>query len=294
MTITALLAALVIGAPPLVVTTTQDLASIAEVIAGDRLRIEYLVPGVANTHDVELKPSYALKLARADAVVRVGLGLDDWVLTLIETARNPRLRPGTPGNADASEGCSLLDVPAGAVDRSMGDVHPHGNPHYLLDPENGLIVARNLSRRFGMLWPEHRAAFDSGLARFERDHARHRERWSPLLDRIRGTKVVSYHRMWVYFARFSGIEPVGELEPKPGIPPTAGHTRALIERMRAEGARVIIREPFYEMRTPQFVAGKTGARVVTLAPQVGALPDADSYWAMFETNLRMLVEALGD
>jgi len=294
MALAALLTALLAAVPPLVVTTTQDLAAIASAVAGSELRVEYLVPGIANTHDVELKPSYALKLAKSDAVVRVGLGLDDWSHALVENSRNARLKPGAPGNIDASEGCSLMDVPTGEVDRSMGDVHPYGNPHYLLDPENGLTVARSLGRRFGALWPDRKAVFDSGVARFERDYAARRAQWSPLLDKVRGMKVVSYHRMWGYFARFSGIEPVGELEPKPGIPPTANHTRALVEKMQTESVRIIIREPFYEMRTPESVARLTGARIVTLAPQVGALPDAGDYLAMFDTNLRLLAEAVGN
>ncbi len=139
---------------PLVVASTEDLAAIARAIAGDEVRVEFLAPGTANTHTIELKPSYAMKLVKARAIIRVGLGLDNWMLSLIENSRNRALVPGAPGHIDASEGCALLDTPDGPVDRSMGDVHPFGNPHYLLDPANGLVVARNLARRFSTLFPE--------------------------------------------------------------------------------------------------------------------------------------------
>ncbi len=277
---------------PLVVASTEDLAAIARAIAGDEVRVEFLAPGTANTHTIELKPSYAMKLVKARAIIRVGLGLDNWMLSLIENSRNRALVPGAPGHIDASEGCALLDTPDGPVDRSMGDVHPFGNPHYLLDPANGLVVARNLARRFSTLFPESAETFHRNLLAFEAAYEAKQREWEPLVARVRGTKVVTYHRMWGYFARFSGIEPVAEIEPKPGIPPTPGHTKRVVELMRSLGVTVIVRSPFYEAKTPRAIAAQTGARVVTLAPQVGALPEANDYWALFDVNLRRLLDAL--
>jgi len=280
-------------AKPLVVATTEDLASIATAIAGDELSVDFLAPGSANTHAIELKPSYAMKLVKAKAVVRMGLALDNWVLSLIENSRNRALVPGAPGHIDASEGCAILDVPTGAVDRSMGDVHPFGNPHYLLDPANGMTVARSLSQRFSTLFPASDAAFRRNLAAFEAAYEAKQRGWEPMIARLKGSKVVTYHRMWGYFARFSGIDPVAEVEPKPGIPPTASHTRQVVDLMKAQAVKLIVRSPFYESKTPQSMAAQTGAKVVTLAPQVGALPEVTDYWAMFDINLRRLVEAQG-
>jgi zinc/manganese transport system substrate-binding protein len=233
-----------------------------------------------------------LKLVKAKAVVRVGLGLDDWIFSLIENSRNAKLRLGSPGHIDASEGCKLLDIPQGRIDRSMGDVHPYGNPHYLLDPQNGAIVARNLTTRFTNLFPKGKATFESNLKAFESSYKSNMKSWKPLLEKLSGTKVVTYHKMWGYFARFSGINPVGEIEPKPGIPPTAGHTREVVEMMKAQKVSIIIRSPFYEKRTPKSIASQTDAVVVTLASQVGALPKAKGYWSLFETNLKILAEVV--
>lgn len=295
MKLAAVLAFLLIApgaAKPLVIATTQDLAAIATAIAGEELAVEFLAPGTANTHAIELKPSYALRLVKADAVIRNGLALDNWVLSLIENSRNRALVPGAPGHIDASEGCSLLDVPTGAVDRSMGDVHPFGNPHYLLDPANGVVVAHHLAQRFSALFPASAQVIERNLAAFSATYEARKRTWEPLIARLRGVEVVTYHRMWGYFARFSGIVPVAEIEPKPGIPPSASHTRQVVEVMRARGVRIIVRSPFYEAKTPSSIAAQTGARMVTLAPQVGALPEVGDYWSVFDTNLARLIAAL--
>lgn len=277
---------------PQVVTTTEDLASIAGWVAGDKLSVTYLVPGKANVHSIELKPSYALKLRKADVVIRVGLGLDDWIFALIDNSRNKRLKQGELGHIDASEGCHVRDIPQQKITRLMGDVHPYGNPHYLLEPHNGVKVAETITRRFSLLFPEHTSYFEGRFLLFEETYTRKMEEWKPALAALNKVKVVTYHKMWGYFAAFTGIEPVGEIEPKPGIPPTAKHTRQVISLMMESGVSLIIRSPFYESRTAAMIAGKTNAQVITLAPQVGALPEATDYWSLFDTNITTLLKAV--
>ncbi|MFC1555091.1 metal ABC transporter substrate-binding protein [candidate division KSB1 bacterium] len=275
---------------PLVITSTEDLYAIASAIGGDAVNVEYLAPGKANTHLIEVKPSYAVKLMKADAVIVVGLGLDRWMLRLIDNSRNRKIRPGTDGYIDASEGCNILDKGIN-VDRSMGDVHPQGNPHYLLHPKNGLTVAENLTKTFSGLFPENAAIFEENLKTFQNDFEDFNNNLVEKLGKIKGLEVVTYHKMWDYFSDFSGIELVSEIEPKPGIPPTAGHTQEVIEKIKQTGIKIIIRSPFYEDRTPKKIASETGAVVLTLAPQVGALDEVKDYFSLFTYNINKIYEA---
>ncbi len=275
----------------IVVTTTQDLASIASVIAGDLLDIQFLAPGKANIHLIELKPSYAVKLTRAKAVIIMGMSFDKWIFRLIENSRNSKIKPGSKGYIDASHGCNILGQ-GEHTDRTMGDVHPEGNPHYLLDPENGLIIARNVAEKFSVLFPKHKTDFEANLAKFENEYNSFIERIQPQLELIKGQKVITYHKMWEYFSRFTGIELTAEIEPKPGIPPTARHTGDLIRLMKEQSIGIIIRSPFYEKRTADKIASGTGAVVLTLAPQVGAVDDVKTYFDMFEFNIQKIAGAV--
>ena len=276
---------------PLVITSTEDLASIASAIGGEAVHVEFLAPGKANTHLIEVKPSYAMKLIKADVVIIVGLAFDRWVYRLIDNSRNRNIRPGTNGFIDASEGCVILDK-GKTVTRLMGDVHPQGNPHYLLNPRNGIIVAENIAKRFSGLFPDYSNVFEENLSQFKKNYKVLLDKIQPRLKLIKNAKAVSYHKMWDYFMEFSALDIVAEIEPKPGIPPTARHTQHVVNLMKQENVRIIIRSPFYEERTPKKIAAETGAVVLTLAPQVGAADKVSDYWSLFEFNVAKIYEAV--
>jgi ABC-type Zn uptake system ZnuABC Zn-binding protein ZnuA len=302
-----------------VVTTTTDLASIAREVGGDAVTVNSLQDGARDPHFLEAKPSYIMRARRADLWIRVGMELEiGYEPVIIDSARNPRIRPGMPGHLDASEGILRLEVPTTKVDRSMGDVHPLGNPHYWLDPWNGRAVARSVRDSLTRLDPARGAEYDARCRAFERrlDEAMFgaelvaalggdvlwRAELSSRLDEElegkglagklggwlgamrphRGSKIITYHRSWVYFTNRFGLEVVAELEPKPGIPPSPGHLAEVIERARSAGAALLLMEPFYERKGPEFVASRTGIRVVEAANSVGGQPEATDYVAMLD------------
>ncbi|MGQ0645265.1 MAG: metal ABC transporter substrate-binding protein [Elusimicrobiota bacterium] len=276
-----------------VVATTPDLASIARAVGGDRVRVESLAAGAQNPHFVEAKPSLMVKLMKADLFVQTGLDLESgWAPPLVQGSRNRKIQPGAPGHLDASAAVSPLEIPAD-VSRSGGDVHPGGNPHYLQDPENGRLVARLLAQKMAELSPEDAGVFQSRLAAFETSLDEALARWHRALKPHAGAKFVSYHRTWPYFARRFGLVSAGEIEPKPGIPPTAEHTAALVSRMKAEKVRIVFTDPWYETRTPAFIARQSGAALAPMALQPGARPGTADYLDMLDHNVKTAAEILG-
>ncbi len=288
-----LLAAAGLAAAPIrVVTTTTDLASIVRSVGGGRVSVENLASPVQDPHFVEAKPSLIVKLIKADLFILNGLELEaGWAPLLVQGSRNPRIQAGTPGYLDASTAIQPIDVPI-SPDRSGGDVHPGGNPHYMADPENARLVARVVAVRLKALDPAGADDYDAGLAALERRLDEGLKRWKEKLAFAEGARFVSYHKNWNYFARRFGLLLSGEMEPKPGIPPTAAHTAALIERMKLEKVRLILNDPWYESRTPGFVARETGARVVPMGMYPGAYPGTEDYIAAVERNVRLVAEAL--
>jgi ABC-type Zn uptake system ZnuABC Zn-binding protein ZnuA len=313
--------------PLAVCATTASLGSLLREVGGEDVAGTVFAKGTEDPHFVEPRPSFIKKLNRADLLVLNGMDLEiGWLQPLIQGARNPRARPGAVGYLDASTAIEPLEVPTGAVDRSMGDVHVYGNPHYLLDPLNGLAVARLIRDRLSELRPERADAFAERYEDFAlrvgeslvgAELARkydaeklallaERERlipflesqgeaaqlggWLGLLHPRYGTPAVSDHRLWVYFARRFGLQMVGTLEPKPGVPPTTRHLRQLIEQMRAQDVKLILSASYYDPAHARFVAENTGARVAAVAQDVGARDGTDSYLAMVDYNVR---EVLG-
>jgi ABC-type Zn uptake system ZnuABC Zn-binding protein ZnuA len=279
-------------AKPLVVATVTDLASIAGYIGGDYINVDYIAPGPMDPHQVELKPSHAMKLVRADAVIRIGVNQDDWIFPLIDNSRNTRIRMGNPAHIDASHGVKIIDIPVGMVDRSLGDVHAGGNPHYMLDPRNGLVVARNLTARFSILFPEHKSHFEANLAKFEAELESKMEEWQPMVDVIKGNTIAVYHKHWGYFAEFLDVDMSIQLEPKPGIPPTPAHLRGVIEEIKSRNVPLIIQNVWHERRSAQSVARNTGAKVLVLPGQVRAVRGVNTYFDLFDYNIKKIYEAL--
>ena len=276
-----------------VVTSTTDLYDIASAVGGDRITASHIGEGYQDPHFVEAKPSFVLKLRDADVWAFVGLDLEiGWMPLLLNGARNAKVRPGGSGYVDVSSAIPLLDVPQGKVDRSQGDVHPLGNPHYWLDPENGKRIARLFRTRFSALDPGGAALYAANEKAFaERIDAASRE-WADDLANIRGKPVVAWHTSWRYFAEYTGMNIVGFMEPKPGVPPSPAHLAGLIQTMKRTGAKVIIMEPFYDRKMADFVARNTGATVLILPPSVGGQKGIEDYIALMKYNIAQLAEAV--
>ena len=312
-----------------VVTTTPDLKSITESIGGDKVKVTSIATGYQDPHFVEAKPSYMLKLKSADLFIRVGLELEiGWEPLVIEGSRNPKIRINEPGHLDASEGVMRLQVPKGKVDHSMGDIHPYGNPHYWTDPLNGKIIARNIKNRLAELSPSDAYYFENNFTLFIKkiDEALVGKKLTDKLDDqklndllisgkfyeylkqnnleselggwflemkpFQGANIITYHNSWPYFASRFGLLIIDKLEPKPGIPPNPTHIREVINQMTAQKIKVILMEPFYDIKPANFIAEKTGAKVVMVPNSVGGSAQAKDYISLIDNILKNIVDAL--
>lgn len=281
------------GAAIHVVTSLQDFASIAEAIGGDHVEAESLAKGYQDPHFVDAKPSLILKLSRADLVIVAGLELEiGYLPPMLDQSRNPKIHSGAPGYLDVSAGCEILQRPSGQVTRAMGDVHPYGNPHYWTDPDNGRVIARAIAARLGELDPANKPAYASGLAAFEAKLTEKDRQWRARLAPFAGTSIVTFHDSWPNFAKHFQLTIAGQVEPKPGIPPTPTHTLEIINLIMSAKIRAIMVEPYFDMKAPQFIATKTGATLVVAYPSVGGLPEITDYFALFDRNVEALAKAL--
>src|SRR5437764_7226391 len=247
-----------------VVATTEDLASIAREVGGDRIAIESIARGYQDPHFVEAKPSFIVKLQKADVLVVVGRELEiGWLPPLITQSRNSKIQPGAAGYLDASLGATILEIPTGQVTRAMGDVHPLGNPHYWLDPENGRRIAKGLADKFAAMQPSDAAYFQQRYADFDKRLAAAEKGWEAKMAPYRGRKIVTYHRSWPNFCERFGLNVVDYVEPRPGIPPTPSHTLELINKMKAEGIKLVLVEPYFDLKAPDAIARQSGGAVAT-------------------------------
>jgi ABC-type Zn uptake system ZnuABC Zn-binding protein ZnuA len=330
LSLAGLLAGRAEAAPLRACATIPDLGAIVRAVGGDDAAVVVFAKGTEDPHFVEAKPSFIKQLAGADLLVVSGLDLEaGWLPPLLDGARNSAVLPGSAGYLDASTAIVPLDRPAGVVDRSMGDVHPFGNPHYLLDPVNGLRVAALVRDRLTALRPEARESFAAHYQAFRRrvgaalvgealaakydveklavlgergeldrflesqGDAAQLGGWLGRLRPARGAKAVDDHPIWAYFARRFGIAVVGHMEPKPGIPPTTRHLGDLAARMKREEVRLILASAYYDPRHARFLSAETGARIANLANQVGARPGTDDYVAMIDYDVGQVLSALG-
>ncbi len=276
-----------------VVTSLQDFASIADAIGGKRVETFALARGYQDPHFVEPKPSFVLKLSKADLLIVAGLELEiGYLPPLIDQSRNDKIRPGAAGYLDASNGCDILERPTGTVTRAMGDVHPFGNPHFWLDPENGRIIARAIADRLSQLDPSGAAEYKANLAAFEAKLTDGEKRWGAALAPYAGTAVVTYHNSWPNFVKHFKLVAAGYVEPKPGVPPSPTHTVELIDLMRAKKVPVILMEPYFDRKTPQMIAEKTGATLLVFIPSVGGVPEIKDYFGLFDYDIKLLADAL--
>lgn len=276
-----------------VVTSTEDLASIVKEVGGDKVAVESLAKGYQDPHFVEAKPSFILRLNRADLLVAVGRELEiGWLPPLITQSRNPKIQPGGPGYLDASQTAKILDIPTGQVTRAMGDVHPQGNPHFWLDPGNGRRIAQAVQAKLAELSHADAAYFSQRYADFDRRLAEGEKRWKAAMAPYKGLKVVSYHRSWPNFAEAFGVDVIGYVEPKPGIPPSPSHTLELEQEMKRQNVKIVLVEPYFDAKTPNAIGRDTGAEVLVMPPSVGGVKEATDYIKLFDYDINLLVAAI--
>ena len=274
-----------------VITTVPDLADITKQIGKELVDVESLTRGVEFMHAVPVKPSFVPKLNRADVLVAIGLDLEvSWLPALLEVANNSKILPGQIGYIDCSNGVAVADAPR-TLDRSEGDVHPKGNPHYNLDPVNGRIMARNVADGLSRNFPQHKVTFDKNLNAYLTELNKAIVQWATMAAPLKGVKIVPYHQDWTYFANRYGLQIIGSIELKPGIEPTPNHLVALTQRMQQEKAQVIIYGPQSD-RLPRQLASQTGAAVVRLQQIAGGSPETDTYIKFIDNNLRSLLTAV--
>ena len=275
-----------------VVTATEDLAAIAREVGGDRITVESIAKGYQDPHFVEPKPSFLLRLQKADLLVVVGLQLEiGWLPPLQTQSRNSKIQVGAKGYLDVSEFCKILEIPTGQITRAMGDVHPLGNPHYWLDPENGRLIAKGLAGKFAELQPADAAYFQERYADFDKRLAAAEKGWEAKMAPYRGRKVITYHRSWPNFCERFGLDVVDYIEPRPGIPPTPSHTLEVINTMKRENIKLILVEPYFDLRTPNSIAQNTGGEVMQVMPSVGGVKEITNYFQLFDYDINLLVNA---
>jgi zinc/manganese transport system substrate-binding protein len=276
-----------------VVSTLQDFASIADAVGGDRVETVALAKGYQDPHFLDAKPSFILKLSRADLLIVAGLELEiGYLPPLIDQSRNDKIHAGSAGYLDASVGCDILQRPTTQVTRAMGDVHPYGNPHYWTDPDNGRVIARAIAAKLAELDPPGRASYEKNLAAFEARLAEKEKEWGAKMAPYAGTKVVTFHDSWPNFGKHFKLVIAGHVEPKPGIPPTPSHTLEIINLIKAQNIPLIIVEPYFDSKTPKSIAAQTGATVLTLYPSVGGVPEIKDYFSLFDYDLDAFVGAM--
>lgn len=267
-----------------VAASLPDLASIAAYVGGPEVEAFSIAKSNANPHFVEVLPSYMIKVSRASVYVKAGLGLDGWADAILDGSRNARVLV-----VDASAGVPVLEKPAGKVDASQGDVHPQGNPHYWLDPANGARIAANIRDALKKADPAHAALYEANAARFKAEADKRIQDWKARMAPLRGVSIVTYHSSWAYFADAFGLKVVEHVEPFPGIPPTARHLREVADAMKANKVKILLQEPYYPGKDPEFLARQTGAKVYRFTPACAGAAPGD-YLDHFDAMVSALAE----
>lgn len=281
------------GDPLRVVATIPDLASLAREIGGDAVQVETIVKAGDNPHLILAKASQVLLVSKADVLLLMGLDYEHAFLpAILEKCRNDKVQPGGPGYMNVGERIQPLEVPT-SLDRGQGaDLHPKGNPHYNVDPDNGRLMARAVADVLERVDPGRKDQYEARWKAWDdRAQAKIRE-WDALMAPVRGSKIVTYHRSWSYLAKRYGLQVVGEVEPKPGLPPSPRHLAELTETMKSQGVKVVFIEPWYPERSLGGLIESTGAHLVKLYTTCGATPQTESYLDYMDQLLHTLAAAL--
>jgi zinc/manganese transport system substrate-binding protein len=278
-----------------VITATTDLASLAQEVGGDKIDVEAIAKGYQDPHFVEAKPSFLLKLRHADLLVVVGLDLEiGWLPPLITQSGNPHIQPASAGYLDASQFAEILEKPQGAVSRAMGDVHPLGNPHYWLDPENGRRIAKGIANKLAEMDASNASYYQQRFQDFDKRLTAAEQNWDAQMKPYAGRKVVTYHKSWPNFVKHFNLDVVGYIEPRPGIPPTPGHTIELIQQMKRDNVKIIMVEPYFDLKTPNNIASSTNGKVLVMLPSVGGEKDITDYFKLFDYDIGLLKKAFDE
>ncbi len=276
-----------------VVATTEDLAALAREVGGDKVKVDAIGKGYQDPHFVEAKPSFIFLMNKADLLIVVGRELEiGWLPPLVLQSRNAKIQPGANGYLDASLSAKILDIPTGQITRAMGDVHPQGNPHFWLDPGNGRRVAQAIQTKLSAMDAANAAYFAQRYADFDKRLAEGEKRWDAAMAPYKGLKIVTYHRSWPNFADRFGLDVMGYVEPKPGIPPSPAHTLDLIGAMKQGGVKILLVEPYFDLKTPNSIARETGAKVLVMPPSVGGDKAITDYVKLFDYDVNLLVAAI--
>ncbi len=275
-----------------VVTTTSDLASITEAVAGKHAKVESICSGNQDPHHLQARPKFIMMARSADLWIRTGMELEiGWEMPVIDGSRNRKIRPGEPGHLDVSKHIRKLEIPqADMLTRAMGDVHAQGNPHYMLDPENAKIVATDIAERLAQLDPENGGTYKTNAAAFCTEIDRRMKTWKTALEPLNGKPIVTYHKSWVYFCNRFGLKIAIELEPKPGVPPCPAHLTRVTETVQTEKIGIILQEPWYSRKAAERIAEKTEARIVAAPTYTGSDPGAGDYFALIDLIVKRLTE----
>ncbi|HAE39863.1 MAG TPA: hypothetical protein DCG57_14730 [Candidatus Riflebacteria bacterium] len=275
-----------------IVTTTTDIKAIVEAVGGNRVRVTSLARGHEDPHFVEPRPTFMLTLRRARLLFLVGLDLEIWLQPLIEGSRNFAIQRGNPGYVDCSQVVGVKEIPMIRVDPSMGDVHPFGNPHYWLDPENGIRIAELVARRLAIEEPDKTSYFESNLNEFKTQVKSSIEVWKARIAGLKNRKVACYHNSWIYFTDFAGLEIIGYVEPRPGVPPTAREIASLVTTMKSHNSTLILRERYHSDRFANMVAERAGGKVLVLPTSVGAVDGTSSYIELIDYLVNAIAKEL--
>ncbi len=274
-----------------VVTTIETFADLARQVGGDKVVVESLSHGYQDPHFVEPKPNLVIVLNRADLLVRVGLELEiGWLPPLVLNSRNDAIQVGQPGDLDCSTLIDVLDLPLAKVDRSQGDIHPMGNPHYWLPPVNAVRIARGIADRMGQLRPADRDYFQAQFQKLVADLKSRAPAWDAKAKSLAGTKIVTYHKSWSYVSQWLKLQEVGYVENKPGIPPSPDHVITLVREMKQSGVKLLLMEDFYNRAVAQEIADRAGAKLVPVASDVGARPEIKTYVQLVDALLASLAQ----
>ena len=288
----------VLGAAPSfadlkVATSLTDLASVARFVGGKHVTAESLCRGYEDPHFVPAKPSLMKAIQHADVYISTGLELDaGWLPLVLPGSRNPKIQPGSKGFVDASEGVHVLEKPNGTVSRAAGDVHPLGNPHYYLDPKALVVVADHLTRVFSQLDPPNAADYAANAKQFDARMETSLEKWEKQMDPYKGTPIVTYHKNFIYFIDRFDLKEFGNVEPKPGIPPTPRHIAEEADAMKASNVKVVVYGPYYKADASQELAKRAGGVAVEVATEAGGLPGTDDVFSKFDVLVNSMAAAL--
>jgi len=276
-----------------IVTTTEGLAALAKEAGGDQVQVQSLSRGIQDPHFVDANPTLAVKLRQADLLVDVGLDLEiGWLPPLVNQSRNPDIQPTGQRRLTAASYIHVLDIPTGPVDRSMGDLHPAGNPHFMDDPRAAVEVVAGIAKKLAQLDPAHAAAYSQHSADFQRRIDADLARWKAAFAPLRGRPIVAQHQTMSYFLDWTGLRAAGYLEPKPGVPPPPSHLADMVQIMKAQGVKAILVENYYDTRSAEVVSRHTGAKVVLIPGDVNGMSGTSTYESYIDTLVRLVSGAV--